>query len=428
MIRDRRRRPSRRRAESDPGGSQPRATYGEAFAVAEFRALWLAQLTSVAGDQLARVALTVLVFDQTGSAGWSAVTYALTFLPDLVGGPLLSGLADRYPRRRVMVICDLLRAILVAAMAIPGLPLWLVGSLLFAVQLCSAPFSAARAALLPTILTGDRYVAGSSISNITAQLAQLVGFAAGGTIVAGVGVGNALLVDAATFAVAAGLIWRGVREHQVPAPDATSRPGWWESLTVGSVLVWRDTRLRYLIALACVSGFYVTVEGLAVPYAAELGGGPIEAGLLFAANPAGQVVGMLLLTRQRPDVRIRLIGPLAIASCLPLVFCGFGPGLTVTLALWVASGIAAAYQLPANTTFVLGTPEAQRGQAFGLARTLLIVSQGGGVLLAGVAADRWSPSVVVAAAGAVGILVAAAAAAGLARALQHHGGYRHETS
>lgn len=120
------------------------ATFREVFAVAEFRVLFAAQLLSVVGDQFTRVALAVVVFARTGSAGLTALTYGLTYLPDLVGGPLLSGLADRYPRRAVMVASDLGRAVLVAAMAAPGLPLPALGGLLVAVQLLNAPFSAAR--------------------------------------------------------------------------------------------------------------------------------------------------------------------------------------------------------------------------------------------------------------------------------------------
>jgi MFS family permease len=140
------------------------ATYREVFAVAEFRWLWAALLGSVIGDQLARVALAILVFDRTGSAGLSALTYALTFLPDIVGGPLLSGLADRYPRRRVMVTCDAARAVLVALLAIPGAPLWILCVLLVAVQLLSAPFQSARSAMLATIMTGDKYKAATGLS------------------------------------------------------------------------------------------------------------------------------------------------------------------------------------------------------------------------------------------------------------------------
>lgn len=387
------------------------ATYGEVFAVPEFRWLWSAQLASVIGDQLARVALAVLVFDRTGSAGLSALTYALTFLPDIVGGPLLSGLADRFPRRRIMVSCDVGRAVLVAAMAIPGAPLWILCVLLVAVQLLASPFQSARAALLPAILTGDKYVLASSVSNITGQAAQLAGFVTGGTLVAAFGAGHALLADAATFALSAIFLKVGVRERPLP-PAGDARPGYWVSLSAGARLVWSDRQLRYLIALATVAGFYVSIEGLAAPYAASIGGGAAAVGILLAANPAGQMIGMLLLTRVSPPRRLTLMGPLAIGSCAPLIGCAVQPGLWVTVGLWMLSGLCASYQLAASAAFVLSVPDAQRGQAFGLARTALIVSQGMGVLVAGAAADHWAPASVVAAAGILGLLFAAGAAYG----------------
>lgn len=157
-------------------GQRP-ATFREVFAVGEFRVLWLAELQSSVGDQLARVALSILVFHRTGSAALTAITYALTQLPDLVAGPLLSGLADRYPRRRLMVTCDLARAALVAIMAIPQAPLALVAALLVAVQLFNAPFTAAQAATMPIVLDADRYVVGQAIRQITRQAGLVAGFA-----------------------------------------------------------------------------------------------------------------------------------------------------------------------------------------------------------------------------------------------------------
>ena len=76
-----------------------KTTFRDVFAVAEFRALWMAQLLSVIGDQLARVALTVLVYDRTRSALLAAVTFVVSIVPTFVGGMTLAWLADRYPRR-----------------------------------------------------------------------------------------------------------------------------------------------------------------------------------------------------------------------------------------------------------------------------------------------------------------------------------------
>ena len=92
------------------------------------------------------------------------MAYALTYLPPIAGGPLLSGLADLFPRRRVMIVCDMFRVGTVGLMAIPGLPL--------------------RAALMPDVLPGDMFVLGSAMGNITYQASQILGFVAGATVVA----------------------------------------------------------------------------------------------------------------------------------------------------------------------------------------------------------------------------------------------------
>src|SRR4051812_47710245 len=134
--------------------------FRDVLAVTEFRALFSAQLVSVTGDQLARVALSILVYDRTNSPGWAALTYALTFLPDLVGGPLLSGLADRHPPRTVMVLADVLRALAVAVMAAPGLPLPAGGGLLVGVPLFNPGWDSARAAVLPPGVPGGTVLPG----------------------------------------------------------------------------------------------------------------------------------------------------------------------------------------------------------------------------------------------------------------------------
>jgi MFS family permease len=392
-------------------GEQRSARFGEVFAVGEFRALFTAQILSVAGDQLARVALSLLVFDRTGSATLTALTYALTFLPDLIGGPLLSGLADRYRRRELMVVADVARALLVGLMAIPGMSIAALAILLVAVQLLASPFNAARAAVLPSILTGDRFVVGQGIVNMTYQLAQLAGFVGGGVVVRFTGPSAALAIDAGTFAVSAllvrfGLADRPATEEADPQPRTTLA-----SLRAGGRLVWHDNTLRILVAIACLTGFYVIPEGLAVPFARELGGGAVLAGVLFAAQPAGTVLGMLVLTRLiSPRVRLLLLGPLAVAACAVLVGCAAKPGVVLTVVLIALSGVAGAHQTVAAATFVQAVPNGQRGQAYGLASTSMRVAQGLGVVVAGAAAEFAAPSTVVAVAGGIGALAALLAA------------------
>jgi MFS family permease len=379
------------------------ATYRALFAERQFQALWLAQAISLVGDQLARVALTALVYTETRSAFITALIYAVTYLPWLIGGPLLGSLADRYPRRTVMVWCQLLSAALVALMAIPGMPLLLLAALLFVVILVESPFLSARASLLVDVLPDDRYVLASAVNQLTTQASLVLGFAAGGALVLWLDPMGALLLDAASFLFAAALLRFGVRT--VPAAgDVTELGGAWKRMKTGAQVVFGDPRLRGLVLLGWLASFYVVPEGLAAPYGE---GSATAIGLLLAAQPAGAVVGGLVLSRMvPPTTRLEIMGGLAVLSCAPLLAFAVTPPLPVAVALLIASGVGSTYNLPANAAFMQALPADRRGQAFGLVSAGLVAGQGLSIAVAGAAAEVISPGMVIAVAGGLGLLAA----------------------
>ena len=374
-------------------------TWRSLFAVAEYRVLWAAQAVSLLGDQLARVAIAWLVFQDTGSALLTAVVYAVTYLPWVVGGPLLGGLADRFPRRSVMVACALLSAVLVALLAVPAVPLPVLVGMLFLVVLLESPFLSARAALLVDVLPDDRYVLASGVGNVTSQAAQVLGFAGGGAVVAVLGPRPALLLDAATFVFSALLVRFGtrLRPPSGSGEDGGGFTGWLAQVRAGVRIVFGDRRLRRLVLLAWLATFTVVPEGLAAPVANLVGGGAHSLGLLLAAEPTGAVVGALLVTRFVPaDRRLRLLIPLAVLTCAPLLAYAVLPPLPVILAVLMLSGMGSSYQLIANATFMQLVPRASRGQAFSLAAAGLVAGQGLGLAVAGALTEVFSPQRVVA--------------------------------
>jgi hypothetical protein len=128
---------------------------------------------------------------------------------------------------------------------------------------------------------------------------------------------------------------------------------------------------------------------------------------VLAAYPLGVSVAAIGFGRWvAPDIRLRLMGPLAVVACAVLMLCAVRPGLTASLAIFAVSGAASCYQLAANVAFVTRVPDALRGRAYGLAQAGLSIGQGLAILLAGAAAERWSPTLVVATAGALGTAVA----------------------
>ncbi|UMP06464.1 MFS transporter [Amycolatopsis sp. EV170708-02-1] len=378
----------------------PRMT--AALANREFRALWLAEVQSLIGDQLTIVALAILVYDRTGSALLSAVVYSLTFLPALAGGLGLSQLADRYPRRTVLVVSSLLQGSLIAIMAIPGTPLALLCGLVVLARLVNAPGNAAQNALTREVFTDDDlYLKSQDIRGISTNTAMLLGLAGGGLLVSQVGASWALALDAATFLLSAAVVRFSV-SRRAAASDGNG--SWFGAVKQ----VFGNRHLRVLIWFSWLVGLAVIPEGLAAPLAAEMGVGKQAVGWLLAADPLGFVIGAFLLSRfVSAGQRRKLLGVLAALPMVALIAFALQPGLIPALLLLAAAGAAGAYLITVSATFITWVPNELRGGAGGVYRTGLRVAQGIGAGLGGLAADRLgSATSAIALAGVVGLLLA----------------------
>jgi MFS family permease len=392
--------------------------------VAEFRPLFGSYVLATVGDFLARLALTVLVYERTGSALLSALTFAISYLPWVLGGPLLAALADRLPRRQVMVVSDLARAVLVALMAVPGLPLPALLVLLLLVSLGSPPYEAARSALTADVLTDDRYAVATSLTGVVQQLAQVIGFLLGGVLVTAVSPSVGLLVTAATFALAG--LWLAVGLQHRPAPGpGTGAPGTlWADVLTGLRLVLTTPRLLAIVGLLWV-GVLVTNahEGIGAALSDQLVGSQALVGVLLAAHPAGAVVGGVVVGRFCPPaLRERLITPLVLVSVAALAVAGLAPRVldgdaaaVAVVALLAVAGFGNAWTIPLNVAFVQAVPAAVRGRAFGVAIAGMSAVQGLGALVAGAAATGVAPTDVVLLVGLLGLPLVAVPLAGLLR-------------
>ncbi|MFI2201763.1 MFS transporter [Streptomyces sp. NPDC020192] len=383
------------------------AGYGRVFAVPEFRAVFAAHLLSMLGVIVSEIALSVLVYDLTRSPLLSALTFALGFLPYAVGGTLFAPVADRFPARRVLVVCDLVCAGCVALMTVPGTGIGVLLALRCALAVVSPVFAGTRMATLADVLgDGDLFVLGRSLLRIVAQSALLVGYGLGGLLLTVVAPRHALLITVCTFLASAALLRCGTRHRPARTRhgDGETPPGLRRLLA--------DRRIRVLLLLLWIpAAFSVVPEALAAPYADVLGSGSAGLGLLMCALPVGTVAGELFAgARLKPPVRERVALPLVCLTLLPYLGFALRPGLLASLLLLLVSGAGSAYTLGLDQWFVRAVPEELRGRAMTVLSAGLMTVQGVGMALAGVAAQAVGVRTAVAGAGVAGVLCCCALA------------------
>ncbi|MEU5438470.1 MFS transporter [Streptomyces sp. NPDC020719] len=368
------------------------------------RAVFVAHAVSMAGTLAAEVALSILIFQRTGSALWSALVLVCSFLPYAVGGTILSSLADRFRPRRVLVYCDLLSAVCVAAMLIPGMPTLGLLGLLLVTGFVAPLFQGARAASLSHLLDGDLFPVGRSLLRTISQTAVVTGFAVGSVLVAAVGPLWLLAVDACSFVISAALI--GYCTPAAPAGDPDGERTL-QAMVKGSAEGLQHLRtnraLRQLVLLTwAVPGFSSVGDGLAVAYTAEAGSAATAAGWLFTGYAIGTVVGELVVARLSPDARRRLITPLAFGSQIPLIGFFLGPSVVVAAALLALSGAGFACNQGIDPLILAATAPGYRGRLFTVQTSGLMTVQGVGVALSGALGTQLHPGVVIGATGLVG--------------------------
>jgi predicted MFS family arabinose efflux permease len=314
-------------------------------------------------------------------------------------------MADRFPKRRVMVGCDAVRLVLALGVAAwASGPLWWLLGAFTLLTLAEPPFEAARAALMPDLLDEGAYVAGHSILQTSLAVCSAAGFAVGGVVASAFGLRGAMIADALTFAASGLAVLLNVPEpgqlaHGQRAPQSTKV---WRAMNI----VRAYPRLRWLLIVAsggaaCV----VAADGLAVAIAGRDGRGAASAGVLAAAPLVGAVVAAAAhTTHLNPIERAAAIRPLACLCAGALATCVLNPGYYVTVAAFALAGTGSTFQLLANQEYVLAVPAEARGAAFGLASAVVTTASAASVLIAGLVSDYVEPVRVVGGTGCLALI------------------------
>jgi len=359
------------------------------FRKRDFRLLWSAQLVSTIGTALTDLAAGILVFRVTGSALSVGLMFMAVSIPTLFVGLIAGVFVDRYDRRKIMVIADVLRAALVAS--IPFLITINLAFLYLAVAMVSAIsqfFNPANDALLPEVASDEELAAANSWIMISSFGSTSIGFALSGLLAAAFDINWAFWLDALTFVFSASCLVF-LRVGKVEATGETSVGVVVENLKEGISTLLGTPILRSLFLVSApVYLSFGLWNVLLLPFALHvLKAGEFGYGLQEGVTSVGFVVGSLLMAKWAERFREgSWIVIATVAMGVAGIFYGLSTSIVLAVALVTVSGF---FNAPASISKRLimqrSTPRELRGRvfsAFAVARDVVFLI---GISLAGLA-------------------------------------------
>ncbi|OLR94437.1 hypothetical protein BJP25_11820 [Actinokineospora bangkokensis] len=382
--------------------------YRDVVAEPRFRAVFGARSLATAADTLRTVALSIAIFAATDSMLLSAVTYGVSFVPQLLGGSLLGSVTDRARPRRLIAVGYGVECLLALLLATGWTPPWLSLVLVAAIAFATPVFIGLTGRVIADVLPAESYVVGRSLSLLTSSLAQLLGVVGGGGAVALLGAEGALLVAAGLHATACLWVRFGLPDLPAAQPSRPQRPGTVRATWSANRLLLGNRGIRTLILAQWLPTAAATgAEGLVIPYAATRWSAG-TASLLLACIPMGMLVGTVLVGRiASPSQRPRLVVPLLLLVGLPLVTFWLPLPFPVLAVMATLTGIGLAYSLCVQARFRDLVPVPNRGQAFSLLATGLMTAQGISPAIFGLLGDHIGANVAIAVTGLVATAYAA---------------------
>ena len=279
----------------------------------------LASIVSITGTAITLVVLPILVYQRTGSAFETALLTAIEVLPYIVLGLIAGPLADRVDRRRLMVTCNVINAVVMLSVPLAEAAGALTIAQIYAVALLGATtfvfFDAADFGALPTLAGREGLVAAASLLQSTRSLLLVIMPAVGALLAATIGAAEALAVDAASFLVAGALLLTIRRPFQGPRDQV--RATYRADLAEGLRWLWQHRLVRALTLVGFGNSVgYGMVFGLTVVYGVRqlgLASDDVRIGLLFSAGAVGGVLGAAVMPTLRRRMHPARVSQIALA-------------------------------------------------------------------------------------------------------------------
>ncbi|MCL4265357.1 MAG: MFS transporter [Anaerolineae bacterium] len=390
-----------------------------------FRLLWWGNVISLLGDWFNLIASASLIANLTDSGVAISYLFLVRFVPLFVVSPFAGVIADRFNRKRILIVSDLLRAVTVLGFLLVRSPeqVWLLYALTAVQFALSAFFSPARSALLANVVAREDLVTANALDSFTWSTMLALGAFAGGVVAALFGLQTAFWVDAATFVLSAVVISWMVVPGKVRTAVST-QTGWLDFLDGFRFL--RQHTFLLVIALVKAAGSLVWggINVLEIKYANQIfalsdqavpfvkDGATAVLGLIYVVSGVGTGLGPLFMRHRLGDRPPRMLAGIAIGFVLTgigIASLGLAPTLVLflvaTLVRTVGTGTIWVFSAALLQTM---TPDVFRGRVFAFEFAALTLTQSISVLAAGYGLDNlgWTVQQVTLSFGVLGFVMA----------------------
>jgi MFS family permease len=391
--------------------------------VPNYRRYFTGQLISLSGTWMQTVAAVWVVLTLTGSGVAVGLTTALQFLPMLLIGAWGGLLADRIPKRRLLMATQALMAIpalaLFAVTATGVVTPWMVFLAVFAMGAVNAVDNPTRQSFVIEMVGADRVVNAVSLNSVIVQAARIVGPALAGILIATVGVVPCFAINALTFVAMIAALWRMDPARLQAAPPAQREPG---AIRAGLRYVMATPELLVPLALMALVGTLGFNFQVVLPLLAKFSfeAGAMTYAALVSAMAVGSIVGALV-NGHRGRTGPRLIAGGALAFGVSALGAAAMPSLAFEVPMLMVLGAAAVtFAATINSTLQLAVSPEMRGRVMALYSVVFLGSTPIGGPLTGWLAQSYDPRVALLLAAASGLAAAWLAHISFARIRARH--------
>jgi MFS family permease len=386
--------------------------------VPNYRRYFLGQLISLSGTWMQTVAAIWVVLSLTDSGVAVGLTTALQFLPMLLIGAWGGLLADRIPKRRLLMATQALMAIpavgLLVVTATGVVTPWMVYLAVFAMGSVNAIDNPTRQSFVIEMVGPDRVVNAVSLNSVIVQAARIVGPALAGILIATVGVVPCFALNALTFVAMILALARMDPERLQAPPVAAREPG---AIRAGLRYVLRTPELMVPLALMALVGTLGFNFQVVLPLLAKFSfeSGAMTYATLVSAMAVGSIVGALV-NGHRGRTGPRLIAGGALAFGIAALLSAAMPSLAFEIpALMLLGAASVTFAATINSTLQLAVTPEMRGRVMALYSVVFLGSTPIGAPLTGWLAQSYDPRVALLLAGLSGLFAAWAARASFNR-------------